>query len=213
MNEALGLLETTGLTPSMAAIDAMEKAADVRVLHCELNDLLGVVTKIAGGVEAVRAAVDAGRRVAETMGGRPVAEVIPRPDPRAWEGIRSPRQYNPLIEQDVVFYPEFQAAQPCTAEEHATMQEGSLALGFIETQGFTAAFEAVDTACKVANVEVVGKEKLGGGYIAIVIRGDLAAVTAAVEAGRQCVDELGKLIAAHVVARPSKSVLGLLPKP
>jgi microcompartment protein CcmL/EutN len=53
LNEALGLLETTGLTPTLAAVDAMEKAADVRVIQCELNDFYGVCTKIAGPVAAV----------------------------------------------------------------------------------------------------------------------------------------------------------------
>ncbi|MCR9295859.1 MAG: BMC domain-containing protein [bacterium] len=86
------------------------------------------------------------------------------------------------------------------------------ALGFIETQGFTAVFEAIDTACKAAQVEVVGKEKLGGGYVTIVIRGDVAAVRAAIDAAQPKVAGLGKLIAAHVIARPSESVLALLPK-
>ena len=85
------------------------------------------------------------------------------------------------------------------------------ALGFIETQGFTAVFEAIDQACKAANVEVVGKEKLGGGYVTVIIRGDVAAVKAAVEAGQQNVESLGKLIAVHVIARPSANVLSLLP--
>ena len=88
----------------------------------------------------------------------------------------------------------------------------SSALGFIETQGFTAVFEAIDSACKAANVEVVGKEKLGGGYITIIVRGDVAAVKAAIEAGKVRVEGLGKLIAAHVIARPSAAVLSLLPK-
>ena len=92
------------------------------------------------------------------------------------------------------------------------MSQDYSAPGFIETQGFTAVYEAIDTACKVANVEVVGKEKLGGGYICAIVHGDLAAVTAAVEAGKQKVEGLGKLVAVHVVARPSPSVLGLLPK-
>ena len=83
-------------------------------------------------------------------------------------------------------------------------QEKIFALGLIETQGFTAVFEAIDTACKAANVEVVGKEKLGGGYITVIIRGDLSAVTAAVEAGKVKVADLGKLIAAHVIARPAR---------
>jgi microcompartment protein CcmL/EutN len=91
-------------------------------------------------------------------------------------------------------------------------QETPMALGFIETQGFTAVFEAIDTACKAASVEVVGKEKLGGGYVTVVIQGQLSAVTSAVDTAKEKVGGLGKLIAAHVIARPSESVLKLLPK-
>ena len=87
----------------------------------------------------------------------------------------------------------------------------SFAIGLIETQGFTAVIEAIDTACKAANVEVLGKEKLGGGYITILIRGDVAAVRAAIDAGKEKVDGLGNLIAAHVIPRPSPGILALLP--
>ena len=213
MNEALGLLETYGLTPTLVAIDRMEKAGDVRVVQCELNDLLGVVTKIVGPTAAVTSALEAGRAAAEPMGGRPVARLILRPDDRAWEGIHSPPTFNPLIQQDGVFFPNYAPARPAADEVSLMKQEESFALGFIETQGFTAVYEAIDTACKAANVEVVGKEKLGGGYVCVIIRGDLSAVTAAIEAGGPKVEGLGKLIAAHVLARPSPSVLALLPKP
>lgn len=195
----------------LVAVDAMEKAADIRVIQCELNDFYGVCTKIAGNTAAVSTAINAGRQVAERMGGMPVADVIHRVDPQANTAIVSPREYNPLIEQDVVFFPDY---QPMPAEKSPAMsQERIFALGLIETQGFTAVFEAIDTACKAANVEVVGKEKLGGGYITVIIRGDLSAVTAAVEAGKAKVADLGKLISAHVIARPSPMVLALLPKP
>jgi microcompartment protein CcmL/EutN len=90
--------------------------------------------------------------------------------------------------------------------------QASFAVGLIETQGFTAAFEAIDTALKTANVEVLAREKLGGGYITIVIKGDVSAVRAAIDAGRSHVEGLGKLIAAHVIPNPSKGVLALLPK-
>jgi len=211
LNDAVGLLETIGLTPMLAAVDAMEKSADVRVIQCELNDLYGVCTKITGSTAAVTTAIEAGRRAAEPMGGRPVANVIHRSDPQAMKVIVSPREYNPLIEQDVVFFPNY---QPSPTEKRRVMsQDNASALGLIETQGFTAVFEAIDTACKAANVQVVGKEKLGGGYITVIIRGDLSAVAAAVEAGKAKVADLGKLIAAHVIARPSPAVLALLPKP
>lgn len=213
MNEALGLLETHGLTPTLAGLDRMDKTGNIRLVQCELNDFLGVVSKVVGPVAVVTAAIEAGRAAAERLGGRPVAQVIPNPDERAWEGIQSPKTFNPLIEQDVVWFPNYEPAAPVSDEEIAMSQEnGSFALGIIETQGFTAVFEAIDTACKAANVQVIGKEKLGGGYIAVIIKGDLSAVKAAIEAGRQKVDGLGKLIAADVIARPSASVLALLPK-
>lgn len=223
MNEALGLLEVIGLTPTMVAIDAMEKSGQIRVIQCELNDFYGVSTKIAGSVSAVRTAIEVGRRTAEQMGGEPVADVIPHPDPEAMNAITSPPEHNPLIQQDVVFFPQYQPANdshdspagnasPVQRKENVMGQPTIFALGLIETQGFTAVFEAIDTACKAANVEVIGKEKLGGGYVTIIIRGELSAVTAAIEAGKTKVDGLGKLIAAHVIARPSSSVLALLPK-
>lgn len=212
MNEALGLLETHGLTPTLAALDRMEKSGRVRLVQCELNDFLGVVTKIVGPTAAVQTALGEGREIAAQLGGRPVAQLIERPDDRAWEGIQSPPTFNPLIQQDVVFFPNYEPLAAAGEDRSMKQEQSSFALGFIETQGFTAVYEAIDTACKAANVEVVGKEKLGGGYVAVIVKGDLSAVTAAIEAGRQKVEGLGKLIAAHVIARPSASVLSLLPK-
>ncbi len=218
MSEAIGLLETIGLTPAMVALDAMEKHADIRLLQVELNDFYGVAAKVAGPVESVRSAIAKGRELAEQMGGQPVAHVITRLAEPAAKAVFSPSEYNPLIQQGVVFdvngtpgsrpHPD-----PVIADKDASMnQQNPFALGLIETQGFTAVFEAIDTACKAANVEVVGKEKLGGGYVTVIIKGDLSAVKAAVAAGQANVEGLGKLIAAHVIARPSPGILGLLPK-
>lgn len=213
----MGFIEIGGLTPALAAADAMIKAADVRIVQAELNDLLGVVVKIAGAAAAVKAAIDAGLAVARNMTDNVVASVLTRVDERAQHAILSPSEFNPLIMQDVVYtpnLPEYQAVEASTSTQRRLhVAEASYALGLIETQGFTAVFEAIDSACKAANVQVVGKEKLGGGYITVVIKGDVAAVKAAVDAGRTRVDALGKLIAAHVIARPSDAVLSLLPKP
>ncbi len=220
--DCLGILETTGMTPALVALDAMEKAAKIRLLQAELNDFYGVVLKILGDPAAVGAALEAGYHVAERMGGAPLRSILPRPAPAAWPALESRPEYNPLIEQDVVFLPASPADETSTPsrvapsssspKESRSMPDPSFALGLIETQGFTAVFEAIDSACKAANVEVVCKEKLGGGYITVVIKGDVAAVKAAVESGKQKVEGLGKLIAAHVIARPSAAVLSLLPK-
>jgi len=191
----------------------MEKVADIRVVQAEVNDLLGICVKIVGSTADVAAAIEAGCAVARQMGGQPIASVLNRPDSRAWSAIESPREFNPLIQQDVVLFPSYELVSANeTGKETTVSDASSLALGFIETQGFTAVFEAIDSACKAANVEVIGKEKLGGGYVTVVVRGDVAAVKAAIEAGRSRVDGLGKLIAAHVIPRPSDSVLALLPK-
>ena len=213
MNDALGMLETTGYTPAMVALDTMEKAANVRVVQAEINDFLGIIIKLTGTTDEVTTAIAAGYQVASQMGGQPVKDVINRPDAEAWKVIESPPESNPLIQQDVVHIPVTSAHNETLGSEKLTVtQTTSFALGFIETQGFTAVFEAIDTACKAASVEVVGKEKLGGGYVTVVIKGDVAAVHAAIDAAKGQVEGLGKLIAAHVIPRPSESVLALLPR-
>jgi ethanolamine utilization protein EutM len=116
VNEAVGLLETTGLVPTMAAVDAIEKSANVRIIQCELNDFYGVSTKIAGTAAAVATAIAAGRRIAEQMGGRPVATAIFRPTLRAMKAIVSRPEFNPLIQQDVVFLPQFETAVDAAAK-------------------------------------------------------------------------------------------------
>jgi len=210
--DSLGILETTGFTPAIVALDAMDKAARIRVWQAELNDYYGFVIKILGPTAAVRAAIEAGYAVAQTMGGQPVCAIMPRPADAALPALESPSEFNPLIQQDLVIQPHKPPAKSGKSKESAVADSSHFALGLIETQGFTAVFEAIDTACKAANVEVVCKEKLGGGYVTVVIRGDVAAVKSAVEAGQAKVEGLGKLIAAHVIPRPSSAVLNLLPK-
>lgn len=76
------------------------------------------------------------------------------------------------------------------------------ALGMIETKGLVAAIEAADTACKAANVKLIGKEYIGGGYVTIKIIGEVAAVKAAVDAGATSAQRVGELISVHVIPRP-----------
>jgi len=207
--QALGLVEIKGWSPAMVALDAMTKAADVTLLQVELNDLYGACIKVAGLSSRVQAAVDAGRAAAEQMRVDVVADVIMAPDRAARAAYEAKPEFSPLIEQDVVHIPRTRATQ----EQHVS-EQAPFAIGMIETQGLTAVIEAIDTACKAGNVEILGREKLGGGYITVLIKGDVAAVKAAIEAGREKVESsgLGKLIAAHVIPRPSAQVLSLLPK-
>lgn len=213
MSESLGLAEVAGWSASMIVLDALEKAAGVRLLQVEFNDLAGAIIKIAGPLDAVGASLDAGKTLADALRVRSTIHLISNPDAAARTGWDAPAEFNPLMEQAVVKIPAAPAAGETKRQENTMGEQAGFAVGFIETQGFTAIFEAIDTACKTANVEVLAREKLGGGYITVVIKGDVAAVTAAIEAGKAKVDGLGKLIAAHVIPSPTKAVLSLLPRP
>ncbi len=85
------------------------------------------------------------------------------------------------------------------------------ALGMIECRGFTAMVEAADAMVKAAKVELVGYEKTGGGYVTAVVRGDVAAVKAAVDAGTRGAEKVGEVVAVHVIARPHANVDTSLP--
>jgi carbon dioxide concentrating mechanism protein CcmO len=91
------------------------------------------------------------------------------------------------------------------------MKTNQFAIGILETQGLTAMLVASDVMLKAADVQLVGKEKIGAAYVTMIIKGDVAAVTAAIEAGRQAVGELGKVIATYVIARPHGDLIALLP--
>jgi len=85
------------------------------------------------------------------------------------------------------------------------------ALGMIETNSYPAMVEAADAMVKAAKVELVTYEKTGGGLVTAVVRGDVAAVKAAVEAGARGAEKVGKVVAVHVIPRPHANVDGALP--
>ena len=85
------------------------------------------------------------------------------------------------------------------------------ALGMIETRGLVAAIEAADAMVKAANVVLIGSEKIGSGLVSVMVRGDVGAVKAAVEAGGAAAARLGEVIATHVIPRPHNDVDKLLP--
>ena len=86
------------------------------------------------------------------------------------------------------------------------------ALGMIETRGLTAAIEAADAMVKAAEVVLVGTEKIGSGLVSVMVRGDVGAVKAAVEAGTAAAERLCEVIATHVIPRPHNDVEKILPK-
>ena len=84
------------------------------------------------------------------------------------------------------------------------------ALGLIETRGLVGAIEAADTMVKAANVTLVSKEEIGGGLVTVMVRGDVGAVQAAVEAGAEAAKVVGELISVHVIPRPHAEVESML---
>ena len=85
------------------------------------------------------------------------------------------------------------------------------ALGMVETRGLNAAIEAADSMVKAAQVTLIGTEKIGSGLVTVMVRGDVGAVKAAVEAGAANASRLGELVATHVIPRPHSDVEKILP--
>ena len=87
------------------------------------------------------------------------------------------------------------------------------ALGMVETKGMIGSVEAADAMVKAANVELVGREQVGGGLVTVIVRGDVGAVKAATDAGAAAAQRVGELLSVHVIPRPHNEVESILPKP
>ncbi|UCD39364.1 MAG: ethanolamine utilization microcompartment protein EutM [Fidelibacterota bacterium] len=86
------------------------------------------------------------------------------------------------------------------------------ALGMVETRGLIGSIEAADAMVKAANVRLIGKEKIGGGFVTVMVRGDVGAVKAATDAGASAAEKVGELVSVHVIPRPHSDVESILPK-
>jgi microcompartment protein CcmL/EutN len=208
MSQSVGLLEITGFAPSIVVADAVIKSADVAIIAAEINGLSQVVIKLAGSTADLEAAVSAGKRIADDMHAHYASSVYPRLSDQADRFIHCKPAYNPLLQGPEHWFPH--EVSPDARSSQVPPQE-SFALGLIETQGLVAMIEAADAMLKSADVELVGKEKIGAGYVTIMVKGDVAAVRAAVEAGTSACQSYGKHISSHVIARPHDELTRLLP--
>jgi len=86
-----------------------------------------------------------------------------------------------------------------------------IALGMVETKGLVGAVEAADAMVKAANVSLIGREPVGGGYVTVMVRGDVGAVKAATDAGAAAAKRIGELVSVHVIPRPHEEVESILP--
>lgn len=87
-----------------------------------------------------------------------------------------------------------------------------IALGMVETRGLVGAIEAADAMVKAANVVLIGSEYVGGGYVTVMVRGDVGAVKAATDAGAAAAKRIGELVSVHVIPRPHQDVEMILPQ-
>ena len=183
MAEAIGMVETVGLTGLIEAGDAMSKAANVSLLGWDKIGAGLVAIFCEGDVAAVKAAVDAGSQAAAQVGEVHSVHVIPRP------------------------HADLAAVIPNNGKEKAGVEVR--ALGILETKGSTGVIEASDAMSKAADVDVATVVEIGGGYISVLVSGDVGSVMAAVSAGAESSGRVGELVAQHVIPRPSAAVVDL----
>jgi len=207
MPGALGLAEIPFFSITALIADQVVKETGVRLLGIETTGNERLMLRLQGEVAAVESALAYVEKRASELGVTAVVRCLGRPEAALGPLIHFPNAENPLYGGRDQFLPtDF----PPTTDE--SMDNKQQALGIIETQGLTAILEASDTMLKAANVTLVGKEKIGAAYVTVIVKGDVAAVKAAVDAGANAVGSLGKLVAAHVIARPHADLAALLPK-
>ena len=164
--------------------DAMAKAASVQLLGWDKVGSGLVTVFCSGDVAAVKSAVDAGSTAAARVGQVHSVHVIPRP------------------------HGALGAVVPERSGEGG--EDGSIrALGFIETKGATGAIESADAMSKAADVEVVKVQDIGGGYITVMVSGDVGSVQASVSAGSEAAERVGELVSQHVIPRPHDDLVAL----
>ncbi len=185
-NQALGILETRGITALIAALDAMLKTVDVRVLGRHGVGSGWVTVVIEGAVSDIEAALQIGRTEAEKHGDLITADVIPGPATHA------------LV------------SMPHTRGAGAARPLGALALGILETRGLAPLIRGADAMIKSAPVHVAGWSSIGGALAHIVVRGDISSVRSAVQAGKAAADEAGEVYATLDIPGPEAGVAALI---
>jgi carbon dioxide concentrating mechanism protein CcmO len=181
---ALGLVSTLSFPAIVGTADMMLKSAGVHLVGYEKIGSGHCTAIIRGGIADVRLAVEAGVQTAEQFGQLVSSLVIPRP------------------------YPNLDIVLPITNRISKLMEEGSYsrlsnqAIGLVETRGFPAMVGACDAMLKSADVHLAAYEKIGAGLCTAIIRGSVANVAVAVEAGMFEAERIGELSAVMVIPRP-----------
>ncbi len=197
----LATVETVGLSPALVIADVAVKAANVVIVGVEGDAGHRAIVKMVGDAGNCRAAVEAARAAAEQMRAEFHVSLLLRfMDSEKVRLVESEQEYSPINQGFLHMLPK--------EHEVKNMQ----AIGLLETQGLTGVIEGADAMLKAANVELIGKEKIGAAHVTVIVRGDVAAVKAAIEAGAEAVQKVGTLVGAHVIARPHDALAKLLPE-
>ncbi|WP_017655054.1 carbon dioxide-concentrating mechanism protein [Fortiea contorta] len=190
---ALGLVSTSSFPAIVGTADMMLKSAGVHLVGYEKIGSGHCTAIVRGGIADVRLAVEAGVQTAEQFGQLISSLVIPRP------------------------YPNLDVVLPITNRLSKIMEEGSYsrlsnqAVGLVETRGFPAMVGACDAMLKSADVHLASYEKIGAGLCTAIIRGTVANVAVAVEAGMYEAERIGELNAVMVIPRPLDELEQTLP--
>ena len=184
--QALGLLETQGLTPLVVGADAMVKAADVEIERLNIGSGGRITALATGRLDDVQMAVAAGVEGAVALGEVDASAVVSRPDPELMACFAG-------------------------SVERSRAPMPRRAMGLIETRSTVALVRAVDRMLKTANIEYEGSYKVGYYLTATIVRGDVGAVRVAIDAGREEAVKHGELVSAYVIPQPYGGVEGCLP--
>lgn len=203
---ALGLVEVYSFTTAVCVADIAAKAADVKIIAFDRNRPLSpdvpaplvMVVKMEGNVSAVKAAVEAGVNYAKAEGKYIVSHIIPNPgtdvEKMAYLMDVNKDKYNKKLPKS--FYGiEYEAGEASD-------------IGLLEIQGLVATIEGLDAMVKAADVRLIHTEKrLGGRLCTIIVEGNVSAVKAAVEAGKQRAEKIGKVFGEAVISRPHSEIV------
>ena len=151
------------------------------------------------------------RKTPESMTGKELPSTAAMEPPPKDRRVPS-RQKNPGWDAPSVVANEQRKTENSRRNFNMAVNANTNALGMVETRGLVAAIEAADAMVKSANVQLVGKEQVGGGLVTVMVRGDVGAVKAATEAGASAAEKVGELVSVHVIPRPHAEVNGVLPQ-
>ena len=205
--KALGMIEVYSFTTAVCVADLCAKAADIKVIAFNRNRPksadapapLVMQVKIEGSVDAVKAAVEAGKNFAKNEGKYIVSHIIPRPgkdvEKLAYLLDMNKDKYNKKLPKSFL-------------NTEIELPETNFAIGMIEVSGLVASVTGLDAMLKAADVRLIHTEKrLGGRLVTLIVKGSVSAVKAAVEAGIEASQPLGELFGEAVIPRPHGEVM------